>query len=257
MSDDSGGQPVRLSRAGRARDAARDAGSDERARAVRASAASRRFSEYAGRTDGRTFVLFTSYDMLRRAAAALQPWLTSRNLRLLSQADGTPRTQMLDQFRADPRAVLLGTDSFWQGVDVPGDALQTVIIAKLPFAVPDQPLLEAAAGSDSRGGRQSVSRLSASGGGDQVQARVWPADSHAHRSRDGGVPRSADRDEAVRPAVFRIAARLPADRGDAIAGGEFARQQAVKWCGGAALAGWRRSGILDGRSSSGGRNLGA
>jgi ATP-dependent DNA helicase DinG len=99
--------------------------------------------EYAGRTDGRTFVLFTSYDMLRRAAAALAPWLASRNLRLLSQADGVPRTQMLDQFRAEPRAVLLGTDSFWQGVDVPGDALQTVIIAKLPFAVPDQPLLEA------------------------------------------------------------------------------------------------------------------
>jgi ATP-dependent DNA helicase DinG len=98
---------------------------------------------YAGLTDGRTFVLFTSYDMLRRAAAGLQRWLTSRNLRLLSQADGTPRTQLLDQFKADPRAVLLGTDSFWQGVDVPGDALQTVIIAKLPFAVPDHPLLEA------------------------------------------------------------------------------------------------------------------
>jgi ATP-dependent DNA helicase DinG len=69
--------------------------------------------EYAGRTDGRTFVLFTSYDMLRRMAAALQPWLVSRNLRLLSQADGTPRTQMLDEFKRDPRAVLLGTDSFW------------------------------------------------------------------------------------------------------------------------------------------------
>jgi ATP-dependent DNA helicase DinG len=98
---------------------------------------------YAGLTDGRTFVLFTSYDMLRRVATGLQRWLTSRNLRLLSQADGTPRTQLLDQFKADPRAVLLGTDSFWQGVDVPGDALQTVIIAKLPFAVPDHPLLEA------------------------------------------------------------------------------------------------------------------
>jgi ATP-dependent DNA helicase DinG len=98
---------------------------------------------YAGRTDGRTFVLFTSYDMLRRVAAGLQRWLTSRNLRLLSQADGTPRTQLLEQFKTDPRAVLFGTDSFWQGVDVPGDALQTVIIAKLPFAVPDHPLLEA------------------------------------------------------------------------------------------------------------------
>jgi ATP-dependent DNA helicase DinG len=99
--------------------------------------------DYAGRTDGRTFVLFTSYDMLRRIAAGLQRWLASRNLRLLSQADGTPRTQLLAQFKTDPRAVLFGTDSFWQGVDVPGDALQTVIIAKLPFAVPDHPLLEA------------------------------------------------------------------------------------------------------------------
>jgi ATP-dependent DNA helicase DinG len=99
--------------------------------------------EYAGRTDGRTFVLFTSYDMLRRVAAGLQRWLVSRNLRLLSQADGTPRTQLLQQFKADPRSVLFGTDSFWQGVDVPGDALQTVIIARLPFAVPDHPLLQA------------------------------------------------------------------------------------------------------------------
>jgi ATP-dependent DNA helicase DinG len=98
---------------------------------------------YAGLTDGRTFVLFTSYDMLRRVAAGLQRWLASRNLRLLSQADGTPRTQLLEQFKADPRAVLCGTDSFWQGVDVPGEALVTVIIAKLPFAVPDHPLLEA------------------------------------------------------------------------------------------------------------------
>jgi ATP-dependent DNA helicase DinG len=98
---------------------------------------------YAGLTDGRTFVLFTSYDMLRRVAFGLQRWLTSRNIRLLSQADGTPRTQLLEQFKTEPRAVLFGTDSFWQGVDVPGDALQTVIIAKLPFAVPDHPLLEA------------------------------------------------------------------------------------------------------------------
>ncbi len=98
---------------------------------------------YAGLTDGRTFVLFTSYDMLRNVSTGMQRWLTSRNLRMLSQADGTPRTQLLEQFKAEPRSVLFGTDSFWQGVDVPGDALQTVIIAKLPFAVPDHPLLEA------------------------------------------------------------------------------------------------------------------
>ncbi|QEG36822.1 ATP-dependent DNA helicase [Bythopirellula goksoeyrii] len=94
-------------------------------------------------SDGHAFVLFTSYNMLRKAAANLAPWLRTNNLNLLSQADGTPRTQMIELFKRDPRAVLLGTDSFWQGVDVPGDALQLVIIAKLPFSVPDRPLLEA------------------------------------------------------------------------------------------------------------------
>lgn len=98
---------------------------------------------YVARTDGRAFVLFTSYDMLRRAASQLTPWLAANNLALYSQADGLPRHQMLERFKANPRAVLLGTDSFWQGVDVPGDALQNVIITKLPFSVPDQPLLEA------------------------------------------------------------------------------------------------------------------
>ena len=62
---------------------------------------------------------------------------------LFSQADGLPRGQLLDRFKEHPRSVLLGTDSFWQGVDVPGDALQNVIITKLPFVVPDQPLLQA------------------------------------------------------------------------------------------------------------------
>jgi len=62
---------------------------------------------------------------------------------LLSQAEGTQRTQLLRQFKSTPQAVLFGTDSFWQGVDVPGEALQNVIITRLPFAVPDQPLVEA------------------------------------------------------------------------------------------------------------------
>ena len=98
---------------------------------------------YARETDGHAFVLFTSYDMMRRVGSRLSPWLRSNNLNLLNQADGTPRTQMIELFKNEPRAVLLGTDSFWQGVDVPGDALQTVIITKLPFSVPDHPLLEA------------------------------------------------------------------------------------------------------------------
>ena len=98
---------------------------------------------YVARTEGRAFVLFTSYEMMRRAVAALTPWLVEQNLALYSQADGTPRTQMIEQFKANPRGVLFGVDSFWQGVDVPGDALVNVIITRLPFSVPDRPLLEA------------------------------------------------------------------------------------------------------------------
>lgn len=93
--------------------------------------------------DGHAFVLFTSYDMMRRVGSTISPWLRAHDLNLLNQADGTPRTQMLELFKKDPRAVLLGTDSFWQGVDVPGDALQLVIITRLPFSFPDRPLLEA------------------------------------------------------------------------------------------------------------------
>jgi len=98
---------------------------------------------YVDRTDGHAFALFTSYELMKAVAELLQGWLVRRNLALYNQADGLPRTQMLQRFQADPRALLLGTDSFWQGVDVPGDALQNVIITRLPFSVPDQPLLEA------------------------------------------------------------------------------------------------------------------
>lgn len=98
---------------------------------------------YVARSDGRAFVLFTSYEMMKRAAAALGPWLTEQRLLLFSQADGLPRSQMLEQFKANPRSVLFGADSFWQGVDVPGEGLQNVIITRLPFSVPDRPLLEA------------------------------------------------------------------------------------------------------------------
>jgi ATP-dependent DNA helicase DinG len=100
-------------------------------------------AHYAGRTDGHAFALFTSYEMLRRVAYDLTPWLVKKNLASYVQGDGVLPGKLLDQFKKQPRGILFGTTSFWQGVDVPGDALQTVIIAKLPFSVPDHPLLEA------------------------------------------------------------------------------------------------------------------
>ncbi len=98
---------------------------------------------FVGHTDGHAFVLFTSYGLLRSCAASLTSWLAEKELELFSQAGDQSRTQLLDGFRKNPRSVLFGTDSFWQGVDVPGDALTNVVITKLPFAVPDHPLLEA------------------------------------------------------------------------------------------------------------------
>lgn len=98
---------------------------------------------YVAKTDGHAFVLFTSFASLNRAVRGLTPWLTERNMAIYSQGDGIPRSQLLDKFKQNPRGVLFGTDSFWQGVDVQGDALQNVIITRLPFSVPDQPLLAA------------------------------------------------------------------------------------------------------------------
>jgi ATP-dependent DNA helicase DinG len=98
---------------------------------------------YIARTDGHAFVLFTSYQMMRRMAETLVPWLAENDMALYSQSEGIPRSKMLERFKTNPRSVLFGTDSFWQGVDVPGDALRNVIITRLPFSVPDHPLTQA------------------------------------------------------------------------------------------------------------------
>jgi ATP-dependent DNA helicase DinG len=98
---------------------------------------------YISSNDGHAFILFTSYDMLRKVCDSLTPWMESRGLKIYSQASGIPRNQLLEEFKSNPKGVLFGAESFWQGVDVPGDALKLVVISKLPFSVPDHPLLEA------------------------------------------------------------------------------------------------------------------
>ena len=80
---------------------------------------------------------------LRSLAERLRRPLMDRGMPLLVQGEELQRSELLARFKADGRSVLFGTDSFWQGVDVQGDALRNVIITRLPFAVPDRPLIEA------------------------------------------------------------------------------------------------------------------
>jgi ATP-dependent DNA helicase DinG len=96
-------------------------------------------------SDGGAFVLFTSYALLDRVHAALAADPSLPDLRLLRQEPGGTAAALLEEFRGTRRGVLLGTLTFWQGVDVPGDALRSVIITRLPFEVPDHPVAEARA----------------------------------------------------------------------------------------------------------------
>jgi Rad3-related DNA helicase/DNA polymerase III epsilon subunit-like protein len=97
----------------------------------------------ASRLHGRTMVLFTGYAPLRSVHALLTPRLEAQGIATLGQGlDGT-RRQVLTSFVGNPRSVLLGTTSFWEGIDIPGDALSCVVIAKLPFPVPSDPLVAA------------------------------------------------------------------------------------------------------------------
>ena len=113
----------------------------------RAAVDERRFyaalREYIAETNGGAFVLFTSNEQMRRATAALLPWLAENEYPFFSQSQGIPRQQMVRAFKETDRGVLFGVDSFWQGVDVPGAALRNVIIVKFPFLAPEQPLVEA------------------------------------------------------------------------------------------------------------------
>jgi ATP-dependent DNA helicase DinG len=93
---------------------------------------------------GGAFILFTSYDMLNRVYQALSPALARLGLTSLKQGE-TGRHALLAQFRKEGNSVLFGTDSFWEGVDVKGEALRLVIIARLPFQVPTEPVQQARA----------------------------------------------------------------------------------------------------------------
>ncbi|MEA3327532.1 MAG: helicase C-terminal domain-containing protein [Chloroflexota bacterium] len=92
---------------------------------------------------GRMLALFTSYAQLRRTSKKVSPILSQYDIQVFEQGEGASRSMLLDTFRNTERAVLLGTRSFWEGVDIPGDALSVLLIVKLPFDVPSDPIISA------------------------------------------------------------------------------------------------------------------
>ena len=111
----------------------------------------RRFTEavaaqilnYLKLTHGKAFVLFTSYRMMDEVYERVQPYLEQLRIDVLKQGEGLSRNAMLMEFRENIDSVLFGTSSFWEGVDVQGESLSSVIITKLPFEVPTHPVIEA------------------------------------------------------------------------------------------------------------------
>ena len=99
--------------------------------------------DYLQIAPGGAFMLFTSYRQLEAVYNLLAPRLERSNRFVLRQGSHIARKQMIDLFKSTGNAVLFGTATFWEGVDIRGDALQHVIIAKLPFEMPDHPLIEA------------------------------------------------------------------------------------------------------------------
>jgi ATP-dependent DNA helicase DinG len=110
-------------------------------------------------SNGAGLVLFTSYALLRETADAVRPALTEAGIRLMRQGDGD-RARLLDAFRQETSSVLFATDSFWEGVDAPGETLQVVVLCRLPFRVPSEPVLRARMAAIEREGGNPFAELS-------------------------------------------------------------------------------------------------
>jgi DNA polymerase-3 subunit epsilon/ATP-dependent DNA helicase DinG len=107
------------------------------------AAVERGIIELAAALEGRVLALFTSYTQLRQTAQAISPRLAMGDISVYDQSDGSSRQALLDGFVSTEKAVLLGTRSFWEGIDIPGENLSALVIVRLPFAVPSDPVVAA------------------------------------------------------------------------------------------------------------------
>lgn len=107
------------------------------------SALEKWIAHFTTKSEARTFVLFTNYRNMQNVAASMKSFFSEKGWTLLVQGEGLSRARMLEEFRSGKPCVLFGTDSFWTGVDIPGEALSNVMITRLPFTTPDHPLTEA------------------------------------------------------------------------------------------------------------------
>jgi ATP-dependent DNA helicase DinG len=94
-------------------------------------------------TEGKALILFTNSAIMKNIAAELKEQLIADDIELLIQGEGMSRKNLLNKFKKNISSVLFGLDSFWLGVDVPGEALSNLVITRLPFQVPDHPLIQA------------------------------------------------------------------------------------------------------------------
>jgi len=116
---------------------------DPGAAAAYLSACVQALYHYLDRSRARAFVLCTNARFMRDLHARTQQRLTASGYNVMAQHEGLPRHAMIERFKQEPAGVLFGLDSFWMGVDVRGEALSNVIITRLPFAVPDEPVVKA------------------------------------------------------------------------------------------------------------------
>ena len=170
-----------------------------------AMAAGRQVVEMLKRTQGRAFVLFTSYASLRAVQAIAEMAL---DYPILVQGTA-PRSQLLKQFRETPHSVLFATSSFWQGVDVVGEALSCVIVDKLPFASPGDPITAARIDAIRARGGEPFERVPGAARDPDPPAGSRSAHPAPAGPRRPGRPRSAPADKGLRAAVHRLAATGP------------------------------------------------